>query len=193
VRVTQPTVEAVSLSEVKHHLGIDASVADDDEYLGGLIAAARILVEERLNQTLVATQWRARMINVSSCSCRGVELPYPPVLFDEDDRPVEVKFKNRDGDTDFVDAKDIEVDDEEFPGRLHVRQSISDACCEAKATVTWWAGRETPEEVPAPIRAALKRIVAGMYGARGDTAEAIYDRDPGVASLLACVSHTGRF
>jgi hypothetical protein len=46
---------------------------------------------------------------------------------------------------------------------------------------------------PAPIRAALKRIVAGMYGARGDTAEAIYDRDPGVASLLACVSHTGRF
>ena len=192
VRVTQPTVEPVSLSEVKHHLGIDASVADDDEYLGGLIAAARILVEERLGQTLVATRWRARMTNVSSCRCHGVELPYPPVLFDQADYPVEVYWKEPDGTTGYAEDDEVMVDHEEFPGRLYVRAKITGACCESTATVLWWAGYRTPQEVPQPIRAAIKRIVAGMYGARGDTAEAIYDRDPGVASLLGVVSHSGR-
>lgn len=193
VRVKQPAVEPVSLVEIKHHLGIEPEMADDDDYLLGLISSARILVEERISQTLVATQWRAKLHHVYGCGCVGIEVPYPPLLFDEFDYPIEITWKTNDGTLETMDPADIEPDVEEFPGRIRLRKGIRSECCHSLATIKWWAGYEDPAAVPRPIRTAITRIVAGMYGNRGDTAEAVYEKDAGVASMLAACSYNGRF
>lgn len=191
-RIRQPEVEPVSVAEAKTHLGISPDVAEHDEYILGLISAARIAAESRLNMTLVATQWQAVRAGWWYCSCEGAEVPYPPLLVDQD-HPVEVRYKDRDGQVQFVDADDIRTDTDEFPGRLRVLSQISGGCCESVATVTWWAGVVNPQDVPSPIRTAILRMVARMFGNRGDTAEDVLTNDQAVAHLLASCSWGGRY
>ena len=192
VRIEQPRVEPVSVFEAKQHLRNDADMADDDELLAGLISAARVAVESRLGMTLTATRWRAKLGPWSSCSCRGYDVPYPPLLVD-DDHPVEITYKDHDGTTITVPADEIAADPTEVPGRIQVSHSLSGPCCETNATITWWGGVIVPSQVPAPIRAAILRIVGALYTRRGDTAEAIITADPGVDAMLASCSIFGRY
>lgn len=192
-RIVQPMVEAVSLGELKSHLRIEHDVADDDDFLVGAIAAARMVVEERLGMTLTATRWRAKLGEWSSCGCRGYEVPYPPLLVEPVRFPIVVTWVDSDGTTHVIDPADITYDVEEIPGRLRVGVSLAGPCCETNATVKWWAGVVNPSDVPANIRAAIKRIAGQLYTNRGDTAEAVMARDAGVDSLLAASSIAGRY
>ena len=191
-RVTQPAVEPVSVAEAKVQLGISPDVAEHDAYLMGLIASARIAAESRLNMTLMATRWQAVRAGWWYCSCEGVEMPYPPLLVDED-HPITVKWKDRDGIVNEVNDTDIVADLDEFPGRVRVLSSISNGCCESVATVTWWAGVVNPSDVPSPIRTAILRMVSRMFGDRGDTAEDVLTNDQAVSHLLATCSWSGRY
>jgi uncharacterized phiE125 gp8 family phage protein len=191
-RIRQPAVEPVSVLDAKTHLGISPDVAEHDAYLLGLIGSARIAAESRLNMTLVATQWQAVRAGWWYCSCEGAEVPYPPLLVDQD-HPIEVRYKDRQGVVQFVDAEAIVADVDEFPGRLRVLQQITGGCCESVATVTWWAGVVNPSDVPSPIRTAILRMVARMFGDRGDTAEDVLTNDAAVAHLLATCSWGGRY
>ena len=191
-RVTQPAVEPVSVAEAKVHLGISPDVAEHDAYLMGLIASARIAAESRLNMTLTATKWQAVRAGWWYCSCEGVEMPYPPLLVDED-HPITVKWKDRDGVVNEVNDTDIVADVDEFPGRVRVLANMAGGCCESVATVTWWAGVVNPSDVPSPIRTAILRMVARMFGDRGDTADDVLTNDQAVAHLLATCSWSGRY
>jgi uncharacterized phiE125 gp8 family phage protein len=191
-RIRQPAVEPVSVGEVKTHLGISPDVAEHDAYLAGLISAARIAAESRLNMTLVETQWQAVRAGWWYCSCEGVEMPYPPLLVDQD-HPIEVRYRDRQGAVAFVDDDKIVADADEFPGRLRVLQSMVGGCCESVATVTWWAGVVNPSDVPSPIRTAILRMVARMFGNRGDTADDVLTNDAAVSHLLAACSWGGRY
>ena len=192
-RITQPAVEPVSVAECKAHLGIAPEVAEHDDYLRGLIASARIAAESRLHMTLVATQWQAVRAGWWYCACQGVEMPYPPLLVDQD-HAVEVRYKDRNGDVQFVDAGDIATDTDEFPGRMRILSQLeSGGCCENVATVTWWGGVVDPTDVPSPIRAAILRMVARMFGNRGDTADDVLTNDAAVAHLLSACSWSGRY
>jgi uncharacterized phiE125 gp8 family phage protein len=193
-RVVQPAVEPVSLFDVKAYLGIVPEVAEDDDLLMGLIAAARIIVEERLHQTTTATRWRAKLAGWHSCACSGLELPYPPVLWHPDDFPVEVRWKDRDGNVNTLPPESIEIDAEEIPGRIHIRESISNGCCESVATIEWWAGVQNPTDVRSPIRTAIKRLVGQCYTTRGDTPESVmYRGDSAIDAMLASCSTAGRY
>lgn len=192
-RIKQPVVEPVSVSEAKTHLGISHDVAEHDGLIAGLVASARIAAESRLHMSLMATQWQAIRTGFWECGCHGVELPYPPLLVDTE-HPVGVRWKDRDGLTHVVEAADIEVNTDEFPGRLFVRASMTGgACCDGAAVVTWWGGVLSPADVPSPIRTAILRMVARMFGDRGDTAENILENDQAVAHLLAACSWAGRY
>ena len=59
--LTPPTVEPVSLADVKQHLRLMPDQTDDDLYIVQLVAAARRLIERRLGISLVATQYRAKI------------------------------------------------------------------------------------------------------------------------------------
>lgn len=58
-RLEQPTIEPVSLAEMKTHLREFASIsADKEAQINGLIAAARQWVEEFTGRALIDQQWR---------------------------------------------------------------------------------------------------------------------------------------
>lgn len=191
-RVKQPDIEPVSLADAKDALGIAPEVSDDDVLIAGLIASARTVVEERLHCTLTLTQWQGVLQRFGTCSCDGVEVPYPP-FFVDGQHPVEVTWTDSDGTDHVVDAADIRTNTVEVPGRLKVRASIVDSCCESAAVVRWWGGVPSARDVPAPLRTAIVRMVIWQYANRGDDAQSALAADPAIDSLLASCSWMGRF
>ena len=189
-RIRQPDVEPVSLAEVKDALGIAPEVADDDAYLTGLIAAARIQAEEMINGTLTLTRWQAVAVRLGSCGCSCVEMPYPP-FFVDDTHPVEVTYTTADGVSRVVDQSEIRVNVIELPGRLQVRTPVYSGCCDSSAVVRWWAGVEKATDVPSPARTAIMRMVAGLYASRGDDPAAFIRDDPATKGLLASIAWCG--
>ena len=57
-RITDATVEPVTLIEAKVHLRETLGDADNDAHIAGLITAARLDAEHRLQRTLISTAWR---------------------------------------------------------------------------------------------------------------------------------------
>jgi len=55
-QIDPPETEPVSLTEAKAHLRVD--ITDDDNYILGLIAAARSWVETHLSRALITQSWR---------------------------------------------------------------------------------------------------------------------------------------
>ena len=194
VRIKQPTVEPVSLFEAKDHLRIAPDVADDDGLIMGLISAARMTLEERLERTFVATQWRAKFCGLSSCWCRGVDIPYPPVLYDRfGGRNVEIYWDDEDG-RQLYNPDAIRVDAEAFPGRVAIGETLAGPCCESVGTITWWGGVEKACDVPEPIKVAIKMLVDHWYSHRSAvTDQALAEVPMAVDKLVATMAWKGQF
>jgi uncharacterized phiE125 gp8 family phage protein len=56
-QTTAPTLEPLTLVEVKQHLRLPVEVTDDDSLLTAQLAAARADVEDRTNRQLVTATW----------------------------------------------------------------------------------------------------------------------------------------
>ncbi len=69
---TGPTIEPVTVAEAQAHLIINGQ----EEYITGLIKAARIQVERYLNRSLIVQTWRA----YADCWDRELILPHGPLL-----------------------------------------------------------------------------------------------------------------
>lgn len=192
-RVQAPYAEPVLLTEAKAALGLPVDVSEDDDLINSLIASARELVELRIGQTLMLCKWQARVNR--TCCCGMLEVPMPPLYFDSDKAPVEVRWRAANGMTKGLEQKDIDVDPEEFPGRIRLPSWFVNTgdCCDSRVTVTWWAGYDDHLQVPKPIRTAIMRIVVGLYTQRGEEAANILGSDPAIDSMLAICGHTGRY
>ena len=194
-RVTEPQVEPVSLYECKEHLRLMPDFSDDDSYIIALIAAARRMTEDRVNRTWTLTQWQATFSHWHGCGCRGRELPRPPLMATIDTYKVEIRFRNADGFEEHVDAGNIRANVDEFPGRVHLSETLSSECCQQEGVVTWWAGVELPQDVPAQAKVAIKLLVAHWYGNRSAvTTDGVGTELPlGVDSLLASLAWGGGY
>lgn len=74
ILVTPPATEPITLAEAKLHLRVDHS--EEDTVINGLIAAARIYVEQRCWISLVAQTWKVYLCDWPDSS---VMLPRGPV------------------------------------------------------------------------------------------------------------------
>ncbi len=74
--ITPPSVEPLSLSEVKLHLRVD--LAEDDAKLLALISAARQYAEQECQRSLITQQWRLVLDCFPGC-CAAVQLDRNPV------------------------------------------------------------------------------------------------------------------
>lgn len=74
VRTVNPSIEPVTLSEVKAYLRIDHS--DDDNFLSGLIEAARDAAEVYLRRSLITQTW---VLTYDDNVPFHVDLPHGPV------------------------------------------------------------------------------------------------------------------
>lgn len=75
-RITDAVVEPFNLAEAKRHLRIDYSDSDLDSDINALITTARTTAEDRLQRTLVSTQWLYTVERIDRCHA----LPMGPII-----------------------------------------------------------------------------------------------------------------
>ena len=205
-RIKEPYTEPVTLFEAKEHLRLMPDFADDDDYINGLIAAARRLTEDRVNRTWTLTRWQATFCNWMNCGCHGQELPRPPLFvsnpFDKkgskpslEGEKVEITYVDGDGNEQNVADENIQADVYNEPGRVHLHETIASSCCQSNGVIRWWAGVENPADVPPQAKAAIKLLVAHWYMSREavtvNTSTA--ELPMAVDSLLASLSWSGGY
>lgn len=159
--VDGPTVEPVSLADMKAHLRVDGT--DEDDLVAALVAAARLCVEATTRLALIEQTWRLTLRQWPPL--RVVALPLEPILAVSAVRIVEA-----DGALLPLDPALVRLDRGGDPARL-----IVDMAAAAPETP---AGRieidvlcgfgATAASVPASLRLAIRLLVARWFAHRGD-------------------------
>lgn len=78
VRISQPSVEPVTLAEAKLHLRVDHDV--EDQLISGYIASARALCEKEVQRTLITTGWRLTLPGFPCLDYQRLCDPVPMLL-----------------------------------------------------------------------------------------------------------------
>jgi uncharacterized phiE125 gp8 family phage protein len=158
VMTAAPAAEPISLAEAKAHLRIDAD--DEDALLASLITAARSFIERTLSLALVSESWSLYLDGWPRSGT--IVLPLHPVqavtavrVYAPDDTPT------------VVDSQSYDVDALSEPGRLVLSAGaaqLTPARLLNAFEVAFTAGYgDEAEDVPEPIRHALKLLVAHWF------------------------------
>lgn len=158
VMTAAPALEPISLAEAKAHLRIDGN--DEDALFTSLIAAARMFVERTLSLALVTESWSLYLDGWPRSGT--IVLPIQPVqavtavrVYDPDNSPTEVN------------GATYSVDVLSEPARLVLSAGaaqLSPARLLNAFEVAFTAGYgDEASDVPAPIRHALKLLVAHWF------------------------------
>lgn len=170
VTTVEPLVEPVSLAEAKLYSRVDLDI--DDELIEIFITAARKHVEQYCNIALISQTRTVFYDSSDLCFAAAVlDLPFSPVqsisnfrTFDSDN--VELEFP---GSEYFISGSRLAINDGGYwPSDIRWVDAYS-----ISAVVGYG---DNPEDVPAPLRQAILRLVAHSYQNR----EAVYDSVNGV-------------
>lgn len=144
-----PAVEPVLVAEMKAHLRVDGDAEDD--LIGSLIAASRVLVEAETRRALIEQRWRAF---VDLWPGTGIILPIVPVI------SVEVVCAvGRGGDTTVLDEGDYEL--QVADGSLRLTNRPAGA---VRYEVDFTAGYgPSGLDVPQTLRQAIRLLVTHWY------------------------------
>ena len=192
VRVTEPTVEPVSVGEAKHHLRIDADFTDDDLYVASLITAARHYVENYVDRTLLRTQLRMKL---DYFPVWDLPLPRPPVMAD----PVVVQYVSSDSALGYVPIAytNFRTDRDATPAVIRPQwngtwPTVRGA--ENDVVISWWAGYGTTgADVPVPARHAMLLILSHWYRNRESVSETRFAPVPMSAETLLGTVNWGQY
>jgi uncharacterized phiE125 gp8 family phage protein len=188
VRVTQPTVEPISIAEAKAQARID-DTAEDLILLASYISAAREWAESYTERTFVHTRWQLRTDAFPS----EFRLPFPPMATAAGFTDVSLTYTsgivNNVGTSVTLDPSRYRVDREQTPGGLRPLYGDSwpgHIIDENAVTVTWWAGYgEDGTKMPKALKPALLMLVAHLFRNREMTVEGSLNIVPmGVKHLL---------
>ncbi len=163
---TPPALEPVSLAEAKTHCRIDGS--DDDDYLAGLITAARVYLEEVMRRAFLTQTWRASLDAWPDDS--EITLPRAPLQ-----SVISIVYKDSSGaQTTLAETDDYLVDTDSEPGRIvpAVNKNWPETALYPinPIQITYIAGYgDAPENVPATIRQAIRLLVGHWYENREAT------------------------
>ncbi len=157
----QPTSEPVSVEEVKEYARIDGS--EEDNLLTSFIESSRIKVENFLGKALIN---RTIELTFDNWSKHIILLPSPPlvsitsvVTLDEDDTATTYNSDN------------YYIRIEAIPGEIIIKKEstlpTNTERDKGGYKITYVAGYGTnPEQIPAPIREAIKMFVTERYEKR---------------------------
>ena len=158
--VTAPVHEPLFLEvDVKPHLRVD--YADDDDYLEGLVRAARVYVEETaLSSALVSQTWE---LVLDGWPSPPLELPKPPLQ-----SVTSITYTDIDGNSAVYDANSYLVDVDSWPGRLVLKDGQSWPSARLReiggVVIRFVAGYgDVVEAVPSPIRQAMLLMIGDWY------------------------------
>jgi uncharacterized phiE125 gp8 family phage protein len=152
-----PTVEPLSLSEAKAHLRLETDA--DDALVSSLVITSRLHIEAALGIALTSQQWT---LVLDAWPARGaVAIPMRPVT-----EVSEVRLRAADGTPAVLDPASYVLEGAGLPPRLVAsngplpRPGRAVGGIEIDFTAGFGAD---PDDVPEPIRQALKLLVAHWY------------------------------
>ena len=145
-----PAVEPITLGEAKAFAKIDGD--HDDALVTSLIATSRQQIEAALDLALVTQSWT---FSAPAGPARTVDLPLHPVQAVD-----AVRHVPREGQQTVIEPSNIEVD----AARRPVRLTLPPFAVGGRIEIDFVAGfGATPEDVPWPIRHAVKLLVAHWH------------------------------
>jgi uncharacterized phiE125 gp8 family phage protein len=156
---------------------------DDDDVIAALIAAARVHVETQTRRALIAQTWRL-VRDVWPASGRLPVLPVPLIEI------AAIRVFDADGAPHLLDPDHFDIDTVSAPALLAFARGAPRAPGKLAAgiEIDIAAGYgEEPEDVPAPLRQAIRMLVAHWYENRGVVAASgeVASMPASVASLIA--------
>ena len=161
ILLTPPALEPVSLADAKLFLKIEHD--DDDDVIAALIAAARVHVEAQTRRALIDQTWRL----VRDAWPSGGRLPILPVPLKD---VTAIRVFDADGAPQVLDTGDFDIDTVSAPAILAFARGAPRAPGKLTAgiEIDVAAGYgDAPEDVPQPLRQAIRMLVAHWYENRG--------------------------
>jgi uncharacterized phiE125 gp8 family phage protein len=161
ILLTPPAFEPVPLADMKLFLRIEHD--DDDDVIAALIAAARVHVEAQTRRALLAQSWRL-VRDVWPASGRLPLLPVPLMAV------TAIRIFDADGVPHLLDVGDFSIDMVSAPAVLAFARGapLAPGKLAAGIEIDMSAGYgEEHEDVPAPLRQAVRMLAAHWYENRG--------------------------
>lgn len=156
---TAPAAEPVTLEEAKLHLRVDHD--DEDDYIAGLVTAAREMVERLTGRQLVAATWDFVYARFPCGGWGELYLPAAPVQ-----SVTSVSYVDGDGDAQTVDADAWELSAASEPAIIRPAVGYTwPATADTLEAVTVRAvcGYGDADDVPQSLRRAVLLIVGHWY------------------------------
>ncbi len=179
IALTPPAIEPVSLSEAKDFLRILTD--DEDELLGTLITAARLMIEAASGRLLIEQSWR---IVLNAWPLGGeIRLPLSPVR-----SLIAARVFPASGSAEVVASSSLALVAGSDPPLMAIVGPVSSlgrasAAIEIDLVAGFGATRDT---VPAPLRQAVLRLACRWFEHRGDVVSRDAARLPAeIAALVA--------
>lgn len=172
-RLVPPSSLPVDLAEFRSHLWTVFEGHDDDSLLTTLLEAATGRAETILARRLITQTWRI----TASGAATGIVLPFGSF------QAVSGAAWSVDGSTwTTIDPSLVTVDTTTVLAVANIDWSGIDTAKVAAARVDWSCGYgDSPADVPADIRMAIKQLAAHWYRLRAATT---LDDDEGVAKVV---------
>lgn len=163
---TKATEFPISLAQAKSQCRVD--ITDDDIYILGLVEGATELVQTITRRALITQTWD--WVFDAFPSSRELIVPLPPLQ-----SVTSVKYYDEDDTEATMSSDDYIVDTDTEPGRIVLRNDASWPSTTLRAArgviMRFVAGYgDDEEDVPMPIRNAIKLIVGHYYENREATA-----------------------
>jgi uncharacterized phiE125 gp8 family phage protein len=155
LRTVDPAVEPVNLAEIKRHMRIAHD--SEDEFLSGLIRAAREDVERSTGVAMINQSWRLVLDRWPENAC--VALARHPVR-----EVLSVTVFGREGEASVLNPGDCQVDTLSRPARLHVERRPEPLRSMNGIEIDFSAGfGEAGTDVPDLLKRAVTLLVAHWY------------------------------
>jgi uncharacterized phiE125 gp8 family phage protein len=177
ILLTPPALEPVSLADAKLFLRVEHD--DDDDVVAALIAAARVNVEAQTRRALITQTWRL-VRDVWPAGGRLPILPVPLIAV------TAIRVFDADGVPHLLDVDDFAVDTVSAPAVLMFDRGALRAPGKRAAGIEIDISvgyGDAAEDVPEPLRQAIRMLVAHWYENRG-----VIAASGEVASIPASVS-----
>ena len=163
-RITAPSTQCVTVSEVKDFLRLQGTTSEDYLLLA-FIKAAESYAENYMKRSINKQQWELRLDDFNGHD-GDIELPRPPLTTVSSEVVVNYVKDTTAGDTTSISATALTVDYQSEPGVLYPSYDNEwpDHRDEHNAVrITYYSGYATPSLVPESIKQWVKLRVGSMY------------------------------
>ena len=163
-RITAPSTQCVTVSEVKDFLRLQGTTSEDYLLLA-FIKAAESYAENYMKRSINKQQWELRLDDFNGHD-GDIELPRPPLTTVSSEVVVNYVKDTTAGDTTSISATALTIDYQSEPGVLYPSYDNEwpDPRDEKNAVrITYYSGYATPALVPESIKQWVKLRVGSMY------------------------------